>query len=69
MVFSFVQTRLHSWRQTCEDPWRLEWWGALAPPVLQESQGLLVLSGIQVAVGHRDTEAYQENLETQVPEV
>lgn len=69
IVFYHAQIRLHSWLLTFEDPWPLEWWAARAPPGLQESQELRALSGIQVLVDHQGTEACQENLETQVPEV
>lgn len=68
-VFYHAQIRLHSWPLTFEDLWPLEWWVALDLLGLQENLELPVLLGIQVLVDHQDTEACQENLETQVPEV
>lgn len=63
------QIRSPSWPLTCADHWPLEWWAA--PGVLehQERPESLVQLDIQVPVDHRATEACQENLEIQVPEV
>lgn len=65
----WAQIRSPSWLLTCADPWPLERWAALAVLEPQESPELLVQLDIQVPVVHRATEAYQENLEIQVPEV
>lgn len=64
-----TQIRSPSWPLTYGDPWLLEWWAAPAVLGPRGSPEWLVLLGIRVPVDHQATEACQENLEIQVPEV
>lgn len=68
-LYSVVQIRSHSWLQTFEGPWHLEWWAAPGLQALQDSQELEVLLGIQALEDHQGTGASQESLEILVPEV
>lgn len=69
LVFSITQIRLRSWPLTFEDLWPLAWWAAQDLLELQEGLELLDLLVILVPADHQGIEAYQENLETLVPEV